>query len=372
MPKKNRKAYSLLELSLVITIISILISGAMTTAVGNINNARVKVTKDKMKVLQDALGNYLSNNGSLPCPADITALKSSSTYATSVGTTPSTCASATYTNSNLVYGMVPAVTLGLSKDFAEDGFEDKIAYVVDKNFTQAVTSFSSSPDFTVTTTRSYLNFSIYAYNNTSNNITVREKTGSSNETVTTNAVFILISYGANKYGAYGANATAPNTLSTDADEMENDLGGTPNFDNTFVSVSANSDTFDDIITVYLNPQQLVSMFNLYRLIPCNNNLDTKYNTNTTTTTSNGTISTIPNPTTSNDVSYNAWFGQTVYGKACSDTSISCVSSTDTDKNYTKKCGPYGNWIVINDCCALPQQLQSSLQKRVAAPAGAAG
>lgn len=170
---KKKKAYSLLELSIVIVIISILISGVMTTAVGNINYAKTKVTKDRIQVLYKALGNFVATNGRLPCPAGLTVLKTNATYGTSIGAAGTCSGSGVYTstaNTNLVYGMVPVATLGLSKEMGEDGFEDKISYVVDKNFTAAA-NLNSAPNFT------QVNFSIYTVANVGNNITVYEKNG---------------------------------------------------------------------------------------------------------------------------------------------------------------------------------------------------
>ncbi|MBU6140913.1 MAG: prepilin-type N-terminal cleavage/methylation domain-containing protein [Proteobacteria bacterium] len=321
MLKKKRTAYSLLELSIVITIISILISGAMTAAVGNIASAKTKVTKDRMKVIYNALGAFIATNGRLPCPANITLTKSNASYGLSAGN-PGVCSGA----SSLVYGMVPAASLGLSKDIAEDGFESKIVYVVDKDFT-ASADFTQSPDFSQT------NFSTKTGRGASgsdSNITVYEKRGGATITTHSDAVFILISYGANRKGAYGINSATANAGPNpnnpeEADESENSL---TNFDQNFISVSDNSDSFDDIITTYSNAKQMVATFDLYRLLPCNNSLDANYNTNAV-------------PDTTNDTAWNAWFGQIVYGKAC--------LGTDFDKNYTKKCGPNGRWILINNC-----------------------
>jgi prepilin-type N-terminal cleavage/methylation domain-containing protein len=41
--KKFKKAYSLLELSIVIIIVSILITGTLSVSVGSINNMKVKI-----------------------------------------------------------------------------------------------------------------------------------------------------------------------------------------------------------------------------------------------------------------------------------------------------------------------------------------
>ncbi len=325
MLKKKPTAYSLLELSIVIVIISILITGAMTTAVGSIAIAKVKVTKDRENLIYNALGTFIATNGRLPCPANILLTKSDANYGVSVGAAGICSGSGTYAstaNSNLVYGMVPVASLGLSKDNGEDGFEDKIAYVVDKNFT-ATANLSASPNF------AQANFSIYATNNTGNNITIYEKSGGSTINTLSNGVFALISYGANKKSAFGINSTTQNTASSDVDEVSNGIriGSTPNFDKDFISISENSDTFDDII-LYSSPGQMVAEFDLYRLLPCNNNLDANYNTNATRNAAN-------------DLLWNAWFGQTVYGKAC--------TGSDFDKNYIKKCGAAGAWIVMNTC-----------------------
>jgi len=328
MLKNNRKAYSLLELSIVIVIISILISGAMTTAVGNISNAKVKITKDRMKVIYNALGNYVAINRKLPCPASITDSKTASaSYGQAVGNCISMSSSSggVYVSTNLLYGMVPVATLGLSKEIGEDGFEDKIAYVVDKNFTDAAASLSDYPDFTLS------NFSTNTTTNTSNNITISEKSGSATMTTTSKAVFVLISAGPNKKGAFGINSSTQNIASIDADEASNYLAS-GSFDNSFTRVSENSDLFDDILE-YSDPQQLVAAFNLYHLLPCNNTSDS---TN---------LANYPIPIGSSANSKNAWFGQVVTGSNC--------SGTDSDKNYSRKCGALGQWILLSSCGNLP-------------------
>ncbi len=326
MLRKNPKAYSLLELSIVIVIISILITGAMTASVGGINNAKIKTTKDKMDVIQKALGSFVSVNGRLPCPAPINVRKSATNYGVAITSDPSPSATATACNgsgvfqssssSNLVYGMVPAVTLGLSKDFAEDGFESKIAYVVDKNFTVAA-NLNASPNF------SNNNFSIATTVNTSNNIMIQEKRGANTINAFTNSVFVLISYGPNKGCAYGINSTTVN--SDPGGEESTNCHNNTGFDNVFLSRTDTSDVFDDLI-IGLNPRQLVAVFDLYRLLPCNNSGDETNYPNTP-----------PN-------SKNAWFGQSVTGNAC--------PGADFDKNHRKKCGQVGQWI-IESSCSLP-------------------
>lgn len=326
MLRKNPKAYSLLELSIVIVIISILITGAMTASVGGINNAKIKTTKDKMDTIQKALGSFISINGRLPCPAPINVRKSATNYGVAITSDASPSATATACNgsgvfqssssSNLVYGMVPVVTLGLSKEIAEDGFESKIAYVVDKNFTVSA-NLNAYPDF------SNNNFSIAAVVSSSNNVVIQEKRGENTVNAWTNSVFALISYGSNKGCAYGINSTTVNA-DTGGEESTNCHNGT-SFDNVFLSKTDTSDTFDDMITS-LTARQIIAVFDLYRLLPCNNS---------------GDEAIYPNSPVN---SKNAWFGQTVIGSAC--------SGSDFDKNYRKKCGQVGSWI-IESSCSLP-------------------
>lgn len=71
LQKNNKTAYSLLELSIVILIISILISGVLTMSVGTTNNAKNKATNDKILEIYKALGNFLLTNKRLPCPASL-------------------------------------------------------------------------------------------------------------------------------------------------------------------------------------------------------------------------------------------------------------------------------------------------------------
>ena len=129
-----KKAFSLIELSIVIIIISILISGILSSSITSINNAKIRNTRDRMAQIYQALGQYLVVNKRLPCPASIILLKSDADYGKEVGTDGSCSGTGIYqssSNANLVYGMVPIRALGLVNEMGEDGFESKIAYIID-------------------------------------------------------------------------------------------------------------------------------------------------------------------------------------------------------------------------------------------------
>lgn len=318
MNRKNfKKAYSLIELSIVILIIAILITGALSVSIGSINNAKTKTTNDRIREVYKAIGNFLITNKRLPCPASLKKIKTVDTdYGAEVGA-GSACAGVgvyqSLSSGNLVYGMVPSRALGLSNDMAEDAFESKLAYIVDKNFTNTV---ETVPNFSNKT------FATATYGGI---ITIDEKPSGITQVVTTDAIIAVISYGANKAGAFNSNAATQNTRSGDADEMDNDPSATfddaptpktADFNSTLISSSGNSDVFDDIV-FFKRRNDFVEDFKVMFLIPCNG----------ATTTTNFLNSD------------SAYYGQIVYNSAC----ISPATQS-------RKCEAYGTWVNITNSC----------------------
>lgn len=330
--KNHRKAFTLIELSIVIIIISILITGALSVSVNAINNAKSKVTKERMVEIYKALGSYLLSNKRLPCPAPITDTKSgSATYGTASST--ALCASTSGVSqsssaSNLVRGMVPVKTLGLSLDMAEDGFGDKFEYIVDKNYTVASSGTvpsNGAGDFGTSST---------------SNIIIYEKPGSSAVQLTsvsgtdalnnnTAALFVIISFGGNKSGAYGYDSASRNPLSSDSEESSNlptSISDNTSYGANFYISSGNSDVFDDVL-MYKSRNSLVSDFNSLSLIPCQSTTESLYG---------GTISW---PL--------AWYDQIV---AASSPTCASLNYNAGPTEPTKRCGAFGVWdVVINPC-----------------------
>lgn len=284
------------------------------------------------------MGIFLAKNGYLPCPAAINLNKSSASY----GAAAATCSAAagvasgywksTATASpNLYYGMVPTKTLGLSSDFSEDGFGAKMAYLTFTGFTTAA-NFSKGVASVASSTN-------YANNAALDRIIIKEQPV--NESVITNdAMFAIISYGTNKNAAWNSNATAQNTVSTDAQEIENDANsldattGTADFDNIIFASSTNSENFDDIV-FYKSRDEMTLDFGLLGLVACDeasptqviNYGGTNYNYNWSASTS------------------------VKYGEAIA-SSESCPGSFNKGPaKPTKKCGAFGKWEgdVIENC-----------------------
>ena len=132
--KKNR-AFTLVELSVVILIIALLMFGTFSSS-GIVNNVKENITRDRMNVIYNALGDFLTQQKRLPCPASILEPRGGSNYGKEVrdgnfcrGLTEPTPKGVYLSNVNgqsaydkVVFGMVPTNTLGLSDDFAEDAF----------------------------------------------------------------------------------------------------------------------------------------------------------------------------------------------------------------------------------------------------------
>lgn len=316
--KKNKlkSAYSLLELSIVIIIISILISGALSVSMTGVNNAKVRVTKDRMQEIYKAMGNFLIANRRLPCPASLRALEATDVnYGVEGGASCVGDGIYSTISTGVVYGAVPVSTLGLSNEFAKDAFDSKIVYMVDPNFTIIA---PADADFSMVNFGSATSTAI---------ITIAEVPASSAQIITTDAIVVLISYGANKAGAFNPNASTQNPRSSDANEMENDIadagvGGADNadFDNEIISAAPNSDSFDDII-LYKRRNDFVEDFKAMFLIPCNG---------ATSTSSSGIL---------NFTSVNAYYGQVALNP-------NCIAPA----TQTRKCEAYGAWVNIQNEC----------------------
>ena len=262
---KSNFAFSLIELSIVILIISILASSGLTIFKSTNLSSKTKVTKDKIDAVYKALGNYLITYRRLPCPASLELDNSNASYGNEVRTVPITgpCPSSTSggviissSNTNLVYGMIPTKTLGLSGDMAEDGFGTKLSYIIDKRFAIAVDS-SAIVGFEGTNGNDLADGSSTLHSNVI--IQIKDLSAS---VILSNAIMVIVSHGTNKFGGFNSAGVVQNDpTSATLDEKDNAINNfTPspslsgNFDNTFITSSSNT-AFDDIL-IFKNKVQL--------------------------------------------------------------------------------------------------------------------
>lgn len=262
---REKSAFTLIELAIVIAIIGLLISGAATVSTTALKNAKVKITKERLEKIQEAIDNFVYINRKLPCPAPLTAIPTDVTYAVSQGN-PGECAATgiffrTPTNApdfGLVYGSVPAKTLGLSSEFAEDGFGNKFSYVV---IPQSTTAFVPE-----TEPNPVAGFEIADIADIfiTDPITIKETlSGSAVGDIIAN--YIIISHGPNGFGAFNVKSnSAQNPVSSVADEASNSYAA--NFDTDFILRSNNS-AFDDII-VYATKEEILKRSGLSHTRAC--------------------------------------------------------------------------------------------------------
>ncbi len=316
---KGRKAYSLVELSISILIISILFAGAATVSSKVSNKNRVTTTKEKIAKIYNAIGVYVMVNGALPCPSSIEIAKSNdifSTYGVANCSTDNSGVYAASASRKIIYGMVPVKDLGLSSEYAEDDFGSKIAYIVDKDFT---------------------NSENFGKISSASSIIIKEslQDGSPSQIISDNIVMAIISYGPNKAGALPSNVSSlssRNPMPGSGAELENSINGIlsdgfGNFDNILVASDLSDGVFDDLV-FYKTRDLLVSDFDLLHLIKCPNsetsgeNLTITYGTNA-------------------PISF-SWpesnYGQTV------PASIACpLGHRGGVGSPTRKCGAFGKW-----------------------------
>ncbi|MBS0236533.1 MAG: type II secretion system protein [Proteobacteria bacterium] len=295
MNKRIQKGFTLIEVSIVILIMGLLLTGGLVTMFATSERGKTTQTAANLANIQDALAIFLAMNGRLPCPAGLSQTQDSSAFGIeqTSGSNPMACNTAsglfsgTTGGETQYYGMVPVRTLGLSDASAIDGFGNRIVYVVQNAFVNNATTNTSC----VTLGTSALNSSATA------NLCYRGQaspstgggggTGglviadASGNTISTDAVYVLISYGANGYGAYisnsGSGAALQNGLplpnSIYANEYDN-LNCNPTtfvcsssgVNNVFVQATT-TNTFDDIV-YFETRNNLLTKCNKYAANAC--------------------------------------------------------------------------------------------------------
>ena len=115
------KAFSLIEMSLVLAIMGVVAGMSLPMLIENrVTQKRAKATENS-NIIITALGAYAAANHELPCPAT----KES-------GGVAGACSAA---NVSSCYGYVPYKSLGISKSSATDGFGHLIRYAVEPIYT---------------------------------------------------------------------------------------------------------------------------------------------------------------------------------------------------------------------------------------------
>jgi prepilin-type N-terminal cleavage/methylation domain-containing protein len=132
--------FTLIELAVVLVIIGILVTSVLATASTRIDAANLSASKAKTNFIVESIKQFVKQYGHLPCPADPTFPSTNSNYGIGVKTTDGmSCDTTTMTGVTSVMtgstttgyvGILPHNTLGLAKQFEEDGWGRSFTYAV--------------------------------------------------------------------------------------------------------------------------------------------------------------------------------------------------------------------------------------------------
>lgn len=266
--RRPERGFTLVEMAVVITLVSSFAAFAMSLAQKKIEQNKTEITKKRMEYIQLTLENYVRRYGRLPCPADATQGFTSATFGieASTGTPPTACSDAsnlerrtsTGTASNnsfyeIYAGAVPVYTLQLPLRYTMDGWGNRFTYAV----TEALVNAATFGDPMTTDTSLQGQIIVSNMVNTSSlcpNSTSSDGNGMSGcyynnvgDSSNSAAAFVLVSHGANGYGAWpgaGGSRAIQTGLET-AEELANRNGGV-NANIGLYYQAVFSGTFDDI------------------------------------------------------------------------------------------------------------------------------
>lgn len=256
----RRSGFTLLEMSLVLVVLSLILTGGLTILNQTVRMQRSGDVQAKLDRIEKAITNYRRLHNKLPCPADgtIPLINPSGVFQADFGVEVDSsgggsCTGATFTDgSNTVGGVVPVRTLGLADEDAFDPWGGRFMYIVDKRVTKtesSSTTFYSSCTSAITTCG--------PKDTTVGSIRVNDGSGTAR---TSSAILLIMSFGGNGHGAYQGSGAIKSWGSTNADEQKNchctSTGAAAAFDATFVmhppkALESMKSGFDDIIRYYL-------------------------------------------------------------------------------------------------------------------------
>lgn len=208
--QQARYGFSLIELSLVMLIMSVVMGATLSIATDRIREEHIKQTELHLAKTAEALAAYAEQYRRIPCPADSSLPLDNGNF----GVESEDCL--------IDVGMIPTKTLQIADDYAFDGWGRRIIYHM------------ASP-CSITT-----NFNDDDLCPSGSGITINSPAIDTPRT--TKAIFALVSYGENGFGAISHNGeTRIGTTTASVEELENING-----DTIYLQRSTTSD-FDDIV-----------------------------------------------------------------------------------------------------------------------------
>jgi len=207
--KPANRGFSLVELSVVVLIIGIIMTMGIGAWTANLENQAHSATAQRQAAIKEALTGYLRRNNRLPCPDNDFTAPDGVENRTTAGNPATACSTA--------FGILPYVTLGLSRDAVRDGWGHFYSYHVSNNANtpDAAGNWGDNRDWTITAN--------FRAGNTGT-ITVNDRSGATVTAVAINVVAVVVSHGRNGLGAYAIGGTRNTLPAAGTDERENTDG----------------------------------------------------------------------------------------------------------------------------------------------------
>jgi prepilin-type N-terminal cleavage/methylation domain-containing protein len=219
----GERGFSLVEMTVVLLVMSVVLAGVLPLLAERTDSQASDITEERMKTIENAMSSYVAANDELPCPADNTAGYETLEFGTADCAFDATTSDNNGVSATVGVGGVPVKTLGLSDDYAFDGWGRRFTYYVDATLTVAA-SLDDDPG-------------------NGPFLTVQDKDANDR---TTEALYSIISHGPSGHGAYlrsgqpySAGVTPLENANTDGDEII--------VQRSAVSSSSLAARFDDIV-----------------------------------------------------------------------------------------------------------------------------
>jgi prepilin-type N-terminal cleavage/methylation domain-containing protein len=201
---KNRRAFTLVEMSLVLIVIGLVILTVFPALRAVREGSQRTATQSNMNSVHRALAAFVQAQGCLPCPAPPSASPAGwgRVRGDAAGPACGTCP--------LAEGLVPYVSLGLSQATARDGWGRWLTFRIDPDLaihfgvvppTLPCTASDPAPCTLGASQKGLCSAGLKG----TNTVLIRLP----QTTVTQPAAFIILSHGPNGYGSYRTSANAP-------------------------------------------------------------------------------------------------------------------------------------------------------------------
>lgn len=215
---KKNNGFAMLEVLIAMIIITTLLTVTMIPGMTLNNYEKRKITHQRMQTVQRAMNQYVQAFGRLPCPIDPSNATTES-YAENINSNNCDASVPTFNGGSVAYGAVPAITLGIGQENVQDGWGNKIMYIVPKSLTRKpdVISPAQAPiTFYRHTNNGYqipatelVGGTIYYTNGTdfSDYLPTFYRVNNTSYIKSPKNIYVLLSYGENGLGAYSITGT---------------------------------------------------------------------------------------------------------------------------------------------------------------------